>query len=97
MTPSRLMRRASCPRGKARTAYQDFFVVWKDADPDIPILKQPRLSMRNCSDPQISLPLKLELLTHHQDRNRRSGALTKKYGYVFRWLGEMSPGGREAP
>ena len=25
---------------KARTAYQDFFALWKDADPDIPILKQ---------------------------------------------------------
>lgn len=24
---------------KARTAYQDFFAVWKDADPDIPVLK----------------------------------------------------------
>jgi eukaryotic-like serine/threonine-protein kinase len=24
--------------GKARTAYQDFFVLWKDADPDVPIL-----------------------------------------------------------
>jgi hypothetical protein len=23
----------------ARTAYQDFFASWKDADPDIPILK----------------------------------------------------------
>jgi len=23
---------------KARTAYQDFFALWKDADPDIPIL-----------------------------------------------------------
>jgi hypothetical protein len=27
---------------KARTAYQDFFALWKDADPDIPILKQAR-------------------------------------------------------
>jgi Serine/threonine protein kinase len=27
---------------KARTAYQDFFAVWKDADPDIPILKQAK-------------------------------------------------------
>jgi len=27
---------------KARTAYQDFFVLWKDADPDIPILKQAK-------------------------------------------------------
>ena len=25
---------------KARAAYQDFFAYWKDADPDIPILKQ---------------------------------------------------------
>jgi hypothetical protein len=24
---------------KARTAYQDFFALWKDADPDIPILQ----------------------------------------------------------
>lgn len=27
---------------KARTAYQDFFTLWKDADPDIPILQQAR-------------------------------------------------------
>ena len=26
--------------GKARTAYQDFFALWKDADSDVPILKQ---------------------------------------------------------
>ena len=26
-------------KAKARTAYQDFFALWKDADPDIPILK----------------------------------------------------------
>ena len=24
--------------GKARAAYNDFFTLWKDADPDIPIL-----------------------------------------------------------
>jgi hypothetical protein len=24
---------------KARTAYQDFFALWKDADPDVPVLK----------------------------------------------------------
>jgi tetratricopeptide (TPR) repeat protein/tRNA A-37 threonylcarbamoyl transferase component Bud32 len=27
---------------KARGAYQDFFTLWKDADPDIPILKQAK-------------------------------------------------------
>jgi serine/threonine protein kinase/Flp pilus assembly protein TadD len=27
---------------KAKTAYQDFFALWKDADPDIPILKQAK-------------------------------------------------------
>jgi eukaryotic-like serine/threonine-protein kinase len=27
---------------KAKGAYQDFFVLWKDADPDIPILKGAR-------------------------------------------------------
>jgi eukaryotic-like serine/threonine-protein kinase len=29
-------------RAKARAAYQDFFALWKDADPDIPILKEAR-------------------------------------------------------
>jgi tetratricopeptide (TPR) repeat protein len=27
---------------KAKSAYQDFFTLWKDADPDIPILKQAK-------------------------------------------------------
>jgi tetratricopeptide (TPR) repeat protein/predicted Ser/Thr protein kinase len=27
---------------KARTAYQDFFALWKDADPDIPVLRQAK-------------------------------------------------------
>jgi serine/threonine protein kinase/tetratricopeptide (TPR) repeat protein len=27
---------------KAKTAYQDFFGLWKDADPDLPILKQAK-------------------------------------------------------
>ena len=28
--------------GKARAAYQDFLALWKDADPDIPILKEAK-------------------------------------------------------
>jgi hypothetical protein len=27
---------------KARAAYQDFLALWKDANPDIPILKQAK-------------------------------------------------------
>jgi tetratricopeptide (TPR) repeat protein len=29
-------------KAKARAAYQDFFALWKDADPDIPILKEAK-------------------------------------------------------
>jgi hypothetical protein len=28
---------------KARAAYQDFLTLWKDADPDISILKQAKV------------------------------------------------------
>ncbi len=27
---------------KAKSAYQDLFLLWKDADPDIPILKEAK-------------------------------------------------------
>ena len=29
-------------RNKARTAYQNFLTLWKDADPDIPIYQQAK-------------------------------------------------------
>jgi len=29
-------------KAKAKTAYQDFLGLWKDADPDVPILKQAK-------------------------------------------------------
>jgi hypothetical protein len=32
---------------KAKTAYQDFLTLWKDADLDIPILKEARWSTRS--------------------------------------------------
>jgi cytochrome c-type biogenesis protein CcmH/NrfG len=32
---------------KARAAYQDFLTLWKDADPDIPILKQAKAEYAN--------------------------------------------------
>ncbi|HEX7289383.1 MAG TPA: protein kinase [Candidatus Angelobacter sp.] len=33
---------ADAARAKARAAYQNFLMLWKDADPDIPILKQAK-------------------------------------------------------
>jgi eukaryotic-like serine/threonine-protein kinase len=29
-------------RTKAKIAYQDFLTLWKDADPDIPVLQQAK-------------------------------------------------------
>jgi tetratricopeptide (TPR) repeat protein len=37
--------------GKARRAYQDFFTLWKDADPDIPILKQAKIEYAKLQQP----------------------------------------------
>jgi hypothetical protein len=33
---------ADAARVRALTAYKDFFMLWKDADPDVPILKQAK-------------------------------------------------------
>jgi hypothetical protein len=33
---------ADAARTKALADYRDFFALWKDADPDIPILKQAK-------------------------------------------------------
>ena len=37
---------------KARTAYEDFFALWKDADQDIPILKAAKAEIRSFNDRQ---------------------------------------------
>jgi hypothetical protein len=37
-------------RVRALAAYRHFLAIWKDADPDIPILKPQRRSMRSCSN-----------------------------------------------
>ncbi|HKU25070.1 MAG TPA: hypothetical protein VJQ54_06330 [Candidatus Sulfotelmatobacter sp.] len=38
--------------GKGKVAYQDFLALWKDADPDIPILKEARQSTGSCNSRQ---------------------------------------------
>jgi eukaryotic-like serine/threonine-protein kinase len=42
LAPLRLARNLRAPGGQSRTSYQDFRTLWKDADPDIPILKQAK-------------------------------------------------------
>lgn len=32
---------------KARAAYQDFLTLWKNADPDVPVLKQAKAEYAN--------------------------------------------------
>jgi hypothetical protein len=44
-TPDGRMVHTYAMRGnttKAKAAYKDFLTLWKDADPDIPILKQAK-------------------------------------------------------
>jgi len=36
------VRGCRCCRVRALAAYKDFLTLWKDADPDIPILKQAK-------------------------------------------------------
>jgi hypothetical protein len=36
-------------KAKAKTAYEDFFTLWKEADPDIPILKRARAEYANAN------------------------------------------------
>lgn len=43
--------------GKAKTAYQDFFNVWKDADSDIPVLKQARAEFAKLASPRPQGPI----------------------------------------
>ncbi len=38
-------------KDKARSAYQDFFTLWKDADPDIPVLKRAKTEYARLSQP----------------------------------------------
>ncbi len=38
---ARARAQAGDPAG-ARRAYQDFFTIWTDADPDLPILRQAK-------------------------------------------------------
>ena len=47
---------ADAARVRALAAYKDFLTLWKDADPDIPILKKPKPSTRSCSSSVAIMP-----------------------------------------
>jgi hypothetical protein len=44
---------------KCRSAYQDFLTLWKDADLDIPILKEAKAEYASCNKRQNTAPLPL--------------------------------------
>ena len=41
---------------RAKSAYQDFFMFWKDADPDIPILTQAKAEYVRCDKEGVYVP-----------------------------------------
>ena len=47
---------------KAKTAYQGFLTLWKDADPDIPILKEAKAEYAKLQYREESLPCRLLFL-----------------------------------
>ena len=50
---------------KAKTAYQDFFTLWKDADPDIPLLIQAKRSTQAPLNPTSSQSVDLKFEIGH--------------------------------
>jgi hypothetical protein len=48
----------------ARTAYQDFLTLWKDADPDIPILQQAKAEYAKLKCGDSALPGSVLICVH---------------------------------
>ena len=42
---------------KARAAYQEFLTIWKDADPDLPVLKAAKAGIRRACGSRVDLSL----------------------------------------
>ena len=37
-----VLSRTNFPRSESKAAYQDFLALWKNADPEVPVLKQAK-------------------------------------------------------
>jgi len=57
-----------------RTAYQDLLTLWKDADPDIPVLEQARAEFA-----ELQL---LQIFSSHPDDPRKRSFLTRSNIFV---------------
>ena len=67
---------------KARKAFQDFFELWKDADPDIPILQQSQSGIRQAAVNGKAAQAAAWIARHVTARThlrRLDGALTRLY------------------
>ena len=74
----------------ARTAYQDFLALWKDADPDVPILKEAKAEYAKLQYVGASVPLVQDppRTTWGQPPRLSGGAkLRSSAGQTLSWTG----------
>jgi hypothetical protein len=83
-------------REKSRKAHDEFFTRWKNADPEIPVLRQAKAEYKNFPQPQ------LRLLQHRKESNdcigrgndttelqnmrRDSASMSSKFLFSLVWL-----------
>ena len=75
--------RLSGDKTKAKVAYGDFLTLWKDADPDIPILMQAKAESPGCSSGASAHPLRWTMAPSIPTRPQ-PGRHSGNSGYIVR-------------